>query len=97
MKLFFVFFLSCITIGKAFSLMGEDKGNIFAKPNLRGLQAICSDDCWNDNKQSCNACGGWWPVTQPANCRDRSRFELTECGRITEPGPKPRRPTKKKN
>ena len=43
MKLFCVFFLSCITIGKASSLMGEDNGNIFANPNLRGLQAICSN------------------------------------------------------
>jgi len=37
------FFLSSITIGKASSLIGEDNGNIFAKPNLRGLQAICND------------------------------------------------------
>ena len=53
MKLFCVFFLSYITIGKASSLMGEDNGNIFANPNLRGLQGICSDT-GNNNGGDCS-------------------------------------------
>ena len=53
MELFCVFFLSCITFGKASSLMGEDNGNIFANPNLRGLQGICSDT-GNNNGGDCS-------------------------------------------
>ena len=38
------------------------------------------DDFWNDSKKSCNDCGGYWPVTQPANCHDKSGKDLTTCG-----------------
>ena len=38
------------------------------------------DDFWNDSQRSCNACGGYWPFTQPGNCHDKSGKDLTMCG-----------------
>ena len=37
------------------------------------------DDFWNNSKQSCNDCGGFWPITQPANCHDKKGNDLTKC------------------
>ena len=64
--------LTCAKLGFGPCATKNEKGG---KPRNNNV----IDDFWNNSRELCRSCGGFWPITQPANCLDKNGKDLKGC------------------